>query len=167
VFVAHVPAGYLLTSALHDLASRAGASRRRLLALGIASSVLPDLDLLYFYLVDHRQSHHHTYWSHVPFAWIVVLAPLLVLARRSRPLFTAALVVAANVFLHLGLDTMAGAILWRYPFSAHPVTLFDVPAGHSWWVWNFVFHWTFALELTIVAAALAQLYRERGRRPPP
>ena len=55
MFVAHIPAGYLLTRYL----SRGHADRKALILTGLVASVLPDTDLLWFYLVDNRQTAHH------------------------------------------------------------------------------------------------------------
>ena len=70
----------------------------------------------------------------------------------------------ANVFLHLVLDTVAGQMFWLYPFDKTSFVLVDVPARHGWWVWNFVLHWTFGLELMICLWALAVLGRSRRQR---
>jgi len=58
MFIAHLPAGYLGGLAL---ARRAGAQlRRRVILAFMLGSVLPDIDMLYFYLLDDgRTLHHH------------------------------------------------------------------------------------------------------------
>ncbi|VTR68827.1 hypothetical protein DESC_720205 [Desulfosarcina cetonica] len=36
--------------------------------------------MIYFYIFDHRQHHHHTYWTHIPLYWAIVLVfPFLLL----------------------------------------------------------------------------------------
>jgi inner membrane protein len=74
MFIAHLPAGYVLTRRLIDRAPAGDALSRRLLALGLWASVLPNLDLLYFYLIDNRQTLHHLYWPHVPVSWLAPAA---------------------------------------------------------------------------------------------
>lgn len=143
MFLAHVPAGYLFT--------RAFTRDRRLLSLGMAASVVPDVDLFWFYFVDHRRHGHHSFAPHLPIFWVAVTALALLLFPKRR-LETA--VVCANAFLHLILDTVAGGIEWLFPFSRHSFVLFDVPATHSWWVWNFVFHPSFLLELALCVVAV-------------
>src|SRR5438309_11966760 len=101
MFIAHIPAGYLLTRTL--------TRDRKLLALGMAASVLPDADLLWFYFVDHRQHGHHSFATQLPFDCLV--ATLFALALLPRHRFEVA-IVSANVFLHLILDTVAGGIEW-------------------------------------------------------
>lgn len=165
MFVAHLPAGYLLTRRMLERTRLDQVTSRRVMALGLIFSVLPDLDLLYFYLVDQRQTLHHLYWPHLPLAW---LGPAVVCAVacawiRSRLLIAVCLVFYANVFLHLVLDTVAGQMFWLYPFDETSFVLVDVPAQHDWWVSNFVLHWSFGLELLICLWALA--VHVRSRRP--
>ena len=173
MFIGHLPAGYLASSALSRTFPTA--SRKRLLAIGLACSVLPDLDLLYFYTLGAQQHPHHTYWPHLPALWFVVFglsAPLAVHIPQCRPYI---LVASVNVLLHLVLDSVAAEILWLHPLSSEGFGLVEVPARHSWWVLNFLGHWTFGLELSLVGAAAAvalaprlqPLDRPRRLRPAP
>ncbi|HVG49734.1 MAG TPA: metal-dependent hydrolase [Rubellimicrobium sp.] len=158
MFIAHLPAGYLLTSAIE---ARTGDRSRAVLLTGLAASVLPDLDLLWFYLVGDRQNVHHAYLPHLPLFWIAVAA-LAWMAGRALRLPRAPLLIGvalANLLLHMVLDSIAAGIWWLRPFSDLEVNLVRVPAVQAWWVWNFVLHWTFALELAITAAALALWWR--------
>ena len=159
MLIAHLPAGYLLTRRLLDRTPAGDVVSRPVLVLGLAASVLPDLDLLYFYLIDQRQTHHHLYWLHLPLAWLGPAAACLLICvtTRSRPLALACLVFFANVFLHVVLDTVAGHIFWLYPFETRSFVLVEVPARYGWWLWNFILHWSFGLELLICLWALAVL----------
>ncbi len=163
MFIGHLPAGYLCTRAmLRHLPVPAG-SRKALLWTGLAASVLPDLDLAYFYLIDNRQHLHHGYWPHVPALWLALfgLGAGVSLWLGNRPAFLIVLVFSANALLHLLLDSIAGGILWLYPVSARSFQLVEVPAVYGWWVWNFVLHWSFALELVVCAAAGILFVRSR------
>lgn len=165
MFIAHLPAGYLLTRRM----AAGQRNRRALMAVGLAASVLPDLDLIWFYLVDNRQSVHHAYLFHWPLFW-VALAGLALGAARLAQICGAAPCIAvalAALLLHMALDSIAAGIAWAAPFSDLEVNLVQVPARHGWWVWNFVLHWTFALELAILAAAGVALWRDTraARRP--
>lgn len=155
MLIAHLPAGYLLTRRLTPrLAGEAG-ELRWLMGLGLVGAVLPDFDLLYFYLVDGRRTLHHDYWTHIPAFWLAAFAlstALFGLARVSIP-WPAVAVLSANIFLHLALDTPVGGIAWLYPYDPALIRLSEVPARFDWWVWSFVFHWSFLIELAIVALA--------------
>lgn len=161
MFIGHLPAGYLWTRFL----TRNGASSvaKPLLATGLAASVLPDLDLLFFYVIDNRQYLHHSYWPHIPILWGFVfctLAPVAIILRAPKVLLFLAVIVS-NALLHLALDTIAGGIVWLYPLSARPFVLVDVPAVHGWWVWNFVLHWSFAFEVLLWLWAGVVFFRSR------
>lgn len=164
MFIAHAPAGYLLT---RKLARHPSAG---LLMLGLVASVLPDLDLVRFYVIDHRRVLHHAYWTHEPFWWALLGLAWLVFAslRGSRRLILAGHVFFANVLGHLVLDSVAGRIRWLAPFSERSFALVSVPARLPWWVSNFLFHWTFLLEVAITAWAVWTWRRAAGaaRAPP-
>lgn len=152
MFIAHLPAGYLLTRCLQR---KAGNHSQRVLWAGLIASILPDVDLFYYYLVDHRQTLHHHYITHLPMAWLfaaLVVSACITIAGRQRYLIYVG-VCLANVMLHMLLDSIAAGIYWLYPLSGVEVNLIQVPATHRWWVWNFVLHWTFGLELLIIIAA--------------
>jgi len=157
VFIGHLPAGYLATSALLDRSGVVRETRRRLLALGLVASVAPDFDLIYFYLVGHQQRVHHAYFPHLPFFWLVAVGVAslgLRLAGAERSSWLALWVIALNVTLHLVLDSIVGGIRWLWPFSDREFRLVSVPARYHLWYWNFVLHWTFGLEVALVVAAL-------------
>jgi hypothetical protein len=167
MFIAHLPVGYVATLALLNRVEVAAAVRRRLLALGLAASVLPDLDLLYFYLVDQRRQVHHAYLPHLPLFWVGVLAltaGALSLASRPRVAWVALGVFTTNVLLHLVLDSTAGGIRWLWPWSAAEFRLVEVPARYRPWYLNFVLHWSFLLEIALMLVAVWVYVRRRPDR---
>ncbi|MBW3573125.1 MAG: metal-dependent hydrolase [Gemmatimonadetes bacterium] len=156
MFIAHLPAGYLATRLILERHPAPEPLRRRMLVLGMAASVLPDLDLLWFYFVDHRRQVHHAYLPHLPLAWIALFAAValvLWMGRARRTAWLAMLVFSANILLHQVLDTVARGIRWLWPFSRAEFALSHVEARYEPWYLNFVLHWTFALEVAILAAA--------------
>lgn len=157
MLTAHLPAGYSLVR----LARQTSPS---VLAVALIFSILPDFDLLWFYLVDNRSIHHHRYWVHLPVFWVAVFCPLIALGWRTR--FRAHLVIAfAAVMLHLVLDTIAGGIAWLAPFDRTLIHLVIVPPSeHYHWLMTFMLHWTFALELVVWCLALGLMAREVSLR---
>ncbi|MGA0615865.1 metal-dependent hydrolase [Paracoccus sp. KR1-242] len=163
MFIAHLPAGYLMTR--HFAIKRP--HRRLLILTGLCASILPDLDLLWFYLIDGRQTAHHAYLFHAPLFWIFMgilafIITRLTRCRKAEPFIWVALLA---ILLHMVLDSVAAEIAWLKPFSAYEVNLVQVPARYGWWVWNFVLHWTFLLEIGIVAIAGMTLWCDLLRQP--
>lgn len=160
MIIGHIPAGYILTKKLQQKFKI-----KKFLALGLLASIFPDLDIFYFYFVDHRQNLHHGYWIHIPFYWLIISVftfAVLTLWNKKEYYF-AALIFFSNVFLHLFLDTIVGKIEWLYPFSSRSIYFFDVPAVHSFWLYNFIFHWTFLFEVAVIAWAVIIFVRRKQR----
>ncbi len=153
MFIAHLPAGYILAK---HLKKKNNFRNKSILQVTLFGSIFPDLDLVYFYLIDNRQTLHHDYWIHTPFYWFVIylmsisLAKLLKLKKYS-PFITA---FHLGIFLHLILDTYVGKINWFFPFSKQSFAIFEVPERYDSWILNFVLHWSFILELAILVYAL-------------
>ncbi len=159
MFIAHVPAGYILGKKLQEKLKT-----QYLLATALVFSFLPDLDLIWFYLVDGRAFNHHLYWVHIPFFWVVLfgLGWLLVtfLNKKYQHLKKYIAIAAGAIFTHLVLDTYVGGVAWLYPYSEQLFMLFELEAHYDWWVWNFVLHPTFLLEVVIVAVALYLFFKK-------
>lgn len=165
MFIAHVPAGYLLSRAMISRESFASKGTiRLLLGFGLLGSILPDLDMFYFYLIDNRQHSHHSYWTHIPVFWGVVYMCFLTFGvlLRNKTFVLLTSILFLNVFIHLALDTVVGDIRWLYPLSHEYVSFFEVTARYDWWVLNFVLHWSFLIELVFVLASL-RLYQQTRR----
>lgn len=155
MFVAHLPAGYLASRLLSNVLRTPESGRKLLMSTGLVASLLPDIDLAYFFLIDHRLHHHHTYWTHLPIFWLSILSIvyaicLLPKLRDARPFV---LMFGANVFLHLALDSVVGDIWWLAPFLDEPFALFSIPARYTPWYLNFLLHWSFWLEIAITLTA--------------
>ena len=168
MIIGHLPAGYVLSKLGYSHFRRHVGNYRTFMFWGLFGSMVPDLDMFYFHLVDHRHTHHHKYFSHYPIVWLalILVAALLCLSRGRREKFGAyALVFAFAGFCHLILDTIVGDIWWLAPFIDRPFALASVPAVyHPWWL-NFILHWSFMLEVAIVIWA-GWLWRRTMQAPP-
>lgn len=161
MIIAHAPAGYLSAKWIQSR----GLAAKGLIAAGIAGALAPDLDMFYFYLVDGRQHHHHTYWTHYPIVWGSLLAAAILwfcLARQSKAA-ALSLVFCINGFLHLVLDSLVGDIWWFAPFIDKPFAFFTVSPGFKPWWLNFILHWSFLVELLIVTASVLVFKRSRKK----
>lgn len=164
---AHAPAGYVLSKlAIHTgLIPERAAKPRTVIAVGVVASILPDLDMIYFYTIDARQHLHHSYWTHIPAFWLGVclataVACYMLRYRRAIPLIVLA---GASLFLHCFLDSIVAGILWYEPFVRRYVVFFPVPNVYPYTYLNFVLHWTFAFEVLIWMTALAIFALDRRK----
>lgn len=157
MFIGHLPAGYLLTRGLQRKFNT-----DKFLWAGLLASVFPDIDMLYFYFVDDRQTLHHHYWTHLPLIWITLwlLFTAIAVALKNKNILVLTTIIFSNIILHFALDSIVGGIAWLYPFIDYDLFLFTVPATHDFWVWSFVFHWTFLFEVAVIIAAAYLLYRD-------
>jgi hypothetical protein len=156
MIIGHLPAGYVASKLLFPYFETRGAIAKPFLWAGVLGAFAPDFDMAYFHLIDHRQHHHHSYWTHFPIVWLSLLLVALIWFYSARIKSSAALAVifTINGFIHLFLDTIVGDIWWLAPFVDKPFALFTVPALYTPWWLNFLLHWSFALELAIVAWAV-------------
>lgn len=164
MFIAHAPAGYIVAKFAERLISRDKSETKLILAYGIIFSILPDLDMIYFYTIDNRQNLHHSYWTHIPIFWICcsLFVILISIISGSRVVYLCGLMLMLSTMVHLILDSVVGGILWLYPISSTAYTLIDVPAQFGHWILNFVLHWSFLLELGILALAVIVFFRRDG-----
>lgn len=141
MLIGHFPAGYLTAVGISRfLPSRA-------LFLGVLlGAVLPDLDMVWFLLVD-SSYHHHSLLPHRPIVWLGILIAGLLFARK----FVTGLGLGG--LLHVALDTTLGQIAWGWPLSERYWTLIEVPPTHSHYLLSFANHWTFRIEIVLVVIA--------------
>lgn len=155
MILAHLPSGYLFGRA-------SGSCDRAVLIAALIGSVAPDFDMLWFYLVDQGQTHHHRFWPHIPLVWAGIAALVLpLIAITARRWLAPAAAFLGAVMMHLVLDTVNGGIMWLWPFSDRLVTLVTVPATRSNWVLSFLTHWSVLAEIAIILAAAILLVRDR------
>ena len=149
MLIAHLPAGYILASA-----ARQRSAAPRIMTAALVGSVLPDFDMVYFFLTGGKV-HHHDYVSHWPLFWLALaVVALPAVGRLASRWFPTAAVFFVAVMLHMIMDTVAAPMLWLAPFDWSKFELTTVPATYSNWVVSFMLHWTFGLELLICTTAL-------------
>ncbi len=168
MLIAHAPAGYLLTRILSRTLfsdsvqpQRDNKLYRLLMFAGIIGAVFPDFDFFYNIFIDSDHTPHHAYLTHLPIFWLALWAVLFAVGRRrfDRRFTVTATIFCGCAMLHLVLDTLTGVIYWLAPFSHAGVNVFKVADVHIWWVRNYTDHWTFIVEIIIIAVAMIQFLR--------
>ena len=152
MFLAHLPAGYLLGRAV----LRRAPDIRGVWILGAAmvGGVFPDLDLLYLMLLDPTPQPHHTYWTHLPVACLGIGLFAAVASRHRSRAFRLGLLAFMLAWLsHLVLDSFVGEIGWLHPLRDEPFSLTHIEAfPRPAWT-GFVLRGTVLVELACLAAA--------------
>jgi len=155
MFIGHLPAGYIAAKLLFKRFANTEVSARLFILAGVIGGIAPDFDMFYFYFVDNRQSHHHTYWPHYPVLWLAILAVSCAWFKLAANKSSAALMLVFSIsgFIHMLLDSIVGDIWWFAPFIDKPYAMFTVEAVYKPWWLNFVLHWSFLLEILVVVWA--------------
>lgn len=159
MIIAHLPSGYLLGTMVTSRMQHAGGTSTLVVRTAMASAIAPDIDMLYFYLIDHRQTHHHKYFTHWPILLFLMLVTSLFWVRNSDKSILPYLYLIFSMagVLHLLLDSVVGDIWWFAPIYNKPYALITVSAMHNPWWLNFLYHWSFGLELILCLLALLVL----------
>jgi len=157
MITAHLPSGYVL--------SRFRGWSGPVMAAAVLGAVWPDIDLLFFYLVDNRAFHHHRYWVHAPaFALVVSLALIAAVRLLAPQMLHVSIAFATGWGLHILLDAPVGSLMWLWPFDDTLYAPFTVPATQTHWILSFVFHWSFVFELMIWFIASVLFLKQRGKQ---
>lgn len=163
MIIGHLPAGYICSRLIFPRLQRFGVSSRGLIVAGMSGALAPDLDVVYFYVMDHRQHYLHSYWPRFPVVWLgLLITSALWLGVGPRKTGRVALVFSLNGVLHMLLDTVAAKMWWFEPFSDQSFALFTVPVVMKPWWLSFIFHWSFSFVLGLVLWAFALWKRDRG-----
>src|SRR6218665_215330 len=161
MFIAHLPAGYLMGQALCGRQEMKELSFFSLLMASMSGAIAPDMDLFYFFLIDGRQHNHHDYFTHYPLTWgLLLLAAWWCWCFFHKNAFLWLAVFAGSGFVHLLLDTVVGEIAWLAPWSLQKYSLWGVQTRFQPWWLNFLLHPSFLLELLISATAFAVAWHQ-------
>lgn len=85
MILAHLPLGRVLGNVLGHVLHRRS-NTPWLMPAVMLGAVFPDIDMLWFYLIDDRAFHPHLYWVHIPnfwFALALVALPVIAWAWRA------------------------------------------------------------------------------------
>lgn len=160
MFIAHLPAGYLMARVFGRQLTK-NISTRVLLMMSMSGAIAPDMDLFHFFLMDGRLHNHHDYFTHYPLSWALLwLVAWLCWRLFHKNTFLLLAIFAAGGMLHVLLDSVVGGIAWLAPWSLEKFYLWQVPAHFQPWWLNFILHPSFLLELLMTATAVAVAGRQ-------
>ncbi|MBN1756883.1 MAG: metal-dependent hydrolase [Chitinispirillaceae bacterium] len=162
MLIAHGPAGYLLTRVLARtvfkrivLPVRSNRMYQAMIAAGMFGGILPDFDFIYHIFIDSDRTPHHSYFTHFPLFWMALLGIALLAGRwqRFRKAMPVMVILCLSALLHLICDTLTGTVYWLAPLNSAGFNVFKVADVNIWWVNNYMYHWTFLIEIGIVITA--------------
>lgn len=159
MLIGHLPAGYFLTRAL--IKKNKIPLTPFWLGLGLAAAVLPDFDLAYSILFKDSFGSHRYYFTNYPAFYLAILlvAVLIYFLVRKKWLKFGIIIVFANIFLHLLLDTAFVGIKWLWPFWDGLIGVYNVGLTNGIMVENYFQHWCWYLEIVLwVLAIVAVVY---------
>lgn len=156
MIIGHLPSGYIAAKLLIKKYWPTEHNTTAIKTACITGAIAPDFDMLYFYLVDNKQHHHHSYWPHYPIVWTTLICISALWSAKAKNKYWAKLLLLFSCcgFLHILLDSIVGDIWWGAPFIDKPFSLFTVPALYTPWWLNFILHWSFLFELVLVFWAI-------------
>ncbi|MBY5931795.1 metal-dependent hydrolase [Tateyamaria omphalii] len=152
MIIGHAPAGYLLASALDRSFFRDPVIFWSI----VVGAVVPDLDMLWFFFVDRGTTHHHTYLTHDPTLWSVLLFIGFVLTSRLL------IGLGMGGLLHMALDSIAGAVTWGWGAYSVSGPLVVVPPTQDHWLMSFLLHWLILVEIVLWICAAVLFWRRRS-----
>lgn len=118
----HLAGGYLVSRCVFSVMGLPLGGNESLFAVGVAASVIPDLDVLYAFIrtrsatIQTASEDHRRYVSHRPLAWFALSVPIMLhgVGETGR---IAGLLVLCGSWAHFALDSLQYGIMWLWPFS--------------------------------------------------
>lgn len=167
----HVAAGYLVSKALIHAGNFPLSPQESniVIAAGVISSIIPDLDLIYFFFKNKSgklqdDKSHRTLYSHAPFLWALA-GILLYIVAPTEVVKVSGLALWLGSWSHFIGDSVEYGIMWLWPFSSKQLSIRRInnkgPEEKAFvrFYWKFfwgiyVRNWTFWIELGVITLAL-------------
>jgi len=140
--------------------------QRIVFGCGILAGVIPDVDVFFTSIAEHRASIMHT-----PFFWMLCAAAVAVLTivirKRRRLLLHLAFAILIGAATHILLDAIFTGVKLLYPLS-NEYFRFRPPISSRYdnWLINYVLHPIFLTEIYAFVVA-AMLWRYKRTKPSP
>ncbi|MFA6304747.1 MAG: metal-dependent hydrolase [Patescibacteria group bacterium] len=157
MLIGHLPAGYFLTRWL--IKKNRLPISKLWLGLGLLGSVLPDFDIIYPILFKNSIGSHRYFFTYIPLFWLVLvlIGWLFYKIYKKSWLKYSTIIIFANVFLHLFLDTAFVGVRWLWPFYDGLIGVYNVGFTGGFLVDNYFHHWYWYLEIVIWLLAIVSV----------
>ena len=174
LWIGHLALGYLATKLflVNSLLTLSTSEINILILLGMLAALLPDLDLIPFFL-KHRSmklqknKSHRRIWSHAPLLWAFILI-IGAFFTTSTFAFFICLAILIGSWSHFIGDSIEYGVYWLWPFSSQKFYLHkargteplekETSVTHYYTTFIkkvYIKNWTFYIEILIIIAALA------------
>ncbi len=159
MLIGHLPAGYFVTkSILKKLKIPINNTMGKWLFLaGLVASIAPDFDIVYWMLFDeYGTGSHRNYYTNYPILYLALLVILVIIyfIVKKPWLKYGIIVVFANFFTHLILDTTFVGIKWLWPFYDKMIGIYNVNFTGGLMIENYFHHWIWYLEIALWLLAI-------------
>lgn len=154
MLIGHLPVGYFIT---RSLIKKLKLPLNKLwLGLGLLAAILPDFDIVYTVFVKQSIGSHRYYFTNFPafYLTLLLISVIVYYLIRKKWLKFVIIIVFANIFVHLLLDTMFVGIKWFWPFSDILIGVYNVGLTGGIIVENYFTHWYWHLEIVLWIAAV-------------
>ena len=157
MLIGHLPAGYFVTRSL--IKKLKLPFNNWWFLTGLVASVLPDFDFAYYLLFNQTGSSHRNYLSHYSMVYltIAILFIIIYLFYKKRWLKAGIIIVFANIFVHLVLDTVFVGVKWLWPFYDHLIGIYNVNFTGGILVENYFVSWYWYLEIVLWILAIVSV----------
>jgi len=147
---AHLPVGYLVT---HALIKKAKLKFNPFwIGLGLIASEIPDLGIIYQFFIGKMYESHRYYLTNLPVFYLTIFLIVVIVNCfiKKTWLKYANIIVFANIFVHLIIDTGFYGIRWLWPFYPKLIAIYNIDGTGGVRVENYFHHWYFYLEIAIL-----------------
>lgn len=161
----HAPAGFIATFATRYFWNKKLTKKQTyiLYLIGIIAGIFPDIDVIYYYLIN-ASTRHRELITHSPFFYILIWIILYIIAylTKKQILKSLGLIIFTSSLSHFILDSITTGIPWFYPFSTRTWGLLNLPWFNFQFIYEHLFIFIFSIEALIFLIAVVILTFWKG-----
>lgn len=157
MLISHLPAGYINTFLSKFIWFRKLNKKQviTLFILGSLLGLLPDIDIVYYYLFNAELSHRELF-THSPFPYVIgsIILFSIGLLMRNNFIKSFSFLFFLSPLVHLILDTTTAGVSLLYPFSNKLYGLLMFPALNDGIYGQYIYVFLYSLELFLILSAI-------------